>query len=328
MRAVIGTALALLVAHPAHAQAPDGGAPHAPDGGAPHAPDVDPERAAEARRLFEQGIEYAEQERWGEALEYFRRSRAIVDRPSTTFNAAVALLRLGRPTEGLEALQDYLRMAGEGEEERRAEARRLLELALSSVAQVTLIVDPAHAEVRVDGDLAAGDEPTRTLTLDPGTHHVRVTAEGYEPASLELSLLDGERVQRTVALERDVTPTGPARVTVTSTVARGRIRIDGEEVGQGTWTGELDPGRHRIEVRAEDHEPFRRAVDLSPGQRLDVQAALTPIEQGSLLEEPWLWIVAGAVAVATAVTAGILLTSGTDDPYPGTTGVVLQGLRW
>ena len=38
---------------------------------------------AEARALFEQGLEYAQQERWGEALVYFRRSHVIVERPST-----------------------------------------------------------------------------------------------------------------------------------------------------------------------------------------------------------------------------------------------------
>jgi len=224
----------------------------------PDAPDVDPGVAAEARLLFEEGVEYASQERWGEALEYFRRSREIVDRPSSAFNMAVALLRLGRPTEALQALDDYLRMSEPGSEpERREEARRLLELALSQTARITLEVTPSHAEVRVDGELVAAEGTERELTLDPGSHAVRVTAEGWEPQSFTLSVLDGERSRREVHLERIPLPPPP-----------------------------------------------------TPG----------------LLEQPLFWVAVGVVVVGAGVGIGIAATSGTEAPYPGTTGVVLQGL--
>lgn len=340
-RSLAMTAVLWLAAAPVAAQPPDAGATSVgedgaavdpqvvPDAGTPM-PDADPERVAEARALFEQGIAYAGQERWGEALEYFRRSRRLVDRPSTAFNVAVALLRLGRPTEAQRALVEYLDVAGEApsEEERRAEARRLLELALRSIATVELIVEPADADVRVDGELIAGDTAQRRLPLDPGTHAVRVTAEGFVPQSFELSLLDGETTRREVTLVPDPTPRGPARLTIASSVASARIHIDSEEVGQGTWTGELEPGRHRIEVRAEGHEPFRRTVSLSPAERLDLQASLSHIREPGLFERPLFWIVAGALVVGAGVAIGVAVGSGTEDPYPGTTGVVLQGLRF
>lgn len=221
----------------------------------------------EARELFSRGVELSEQERWGEALELFRRSRAITERPSTTFNIAVALLRLGRPTEALTALRDYLRIAGPEEEARRAEAQELLELALSSVAELTLTIDPPFAEVRVDGELQAGDTRERVLTLDPGTHNVRVSADRYEADSFEVSLLTAERVAREVT---------------------------------------LDPVPDPIASPAPPPRP--------PPER-------------SLLEQPWLWIVAGVIVVGAGVGIGVALASGTEDPYPGTTGVVLQGLR-
>ena len=229
-------------------------------------PDAAGSEVDEARELFLRGVELSEQERWGEALELFRRSRAITDRPSTTFNIAVALLRLGRPTEGLTALRDYLRIAGPEDEARRAEAQELLELALSSVAELTLEVEPPFAEVRVDGALQAGDTRERVLTLDPGAHTVRVSAERHEPEAFEVSLLTAERASRHVTLQR--LP-----------------------------------------------DPIVRPVTPEP-----------PPEP-ALLEQPWLWIVAGVIVVGAGVGIGVALASGTEDPYPGTTGVVLQGLR-
>ena len=56
----------------------------------------DDARLEEARVLFERGLALTDEERWAEALEYFRRSRAISERPSGVYNAAVALYHLGR----------------------------------------------------------------------------------------------------------------------------------------------------------------------------------------------------------------------------------------
>lgn len=286
------------------------------------------DREAEARSLFEQGIAYRDQERWGEALEYFRRSWAQVERPSTAFNLAVVLLRLARPSETLRALDDYLRLSDpEAEAERREEARRLLELALGSIARVTLTLDPTSAIVRVDGQPVGGGGAVRELTLDPGTHSARVEAEGYEPQTLEIAVLDGEVTRRAVTLVRRPRPTGPARLRITASVATATIHLDGEVVGQGTWLGEVEPGRHRVEVRDEGFVPFRRTLEAEAGEQLEVQAALSRREEEGLLDSSLFWIVAGAVVVAAGVGLGVALASGTEDPYGGTTGVVLLGLR-
>jgi hypothetical protein len=251
-------------------EVPAEGAPAEEEGVPRDAPpdEAPPEGAAasdEARALFEQGIAFSEEERWGEAVEYFRRSRQLVERPSTVFNMAVALLRLGRPTDALDALRDYLRIAGPEEEERRAEARRMLELALSSTAELRLFVAPAGAEVRVDGARTAGDGPERVITLDPGTHTLHVSASGHTAHTSEVSLLTGERATRSIDLEPVVQPADPI---------------------------------------------------VPP-----------PIETRSVFEEPWLWVVAAVIVVGAGVGIGIALGSGTADPYPGTTGVVLSGLR-
>jgi hypothetical protein len=316
----------------AAAQDPDAGVGPSDAGGvdtatdASTSPEPDSEEVAnEARELFRRGVALSRQERWGEALEYFRRSRALVERPSTTFNIALALLRLGRPTEGRATLQEYIAQS-EGnprEAARRQQAGELLSLAMSTIAELTLALSPIDAEVRVDGVLREGAGETRVISLDPGSHSLRVTHDGYIAETLDLSVLDGERVSREIALaERN----DPAEVRVTASVANAIIVVDGAEVGTGRWSGSLAPGRHTIEVRAEDHEPFRQEIEVEAMERRDVTASLSRIE-GSLWSNPWLWVAVGVVVVGAGVGVGVgVASSGTADPYGGTTGVVLQGL--
>jgi len=281
---------------------------------------------AMAREHFTRGVELSRQERWGEALEYFRRSRALVERPSTTFNIALALLRLGHPTEGRATLEEYLAQSEglEREEARRAQAPELMELANSSIAELTLEVAPPEAELRIDGVLIEATGAERIVPLDPGTHSLRVTYEGYTAQTLDLSLLEGERASRAIALSAR---TDPARVRVTANVASAVIRIDDEEVGTGRYSGELEPGRHVVEVRAEGHEPYRREIEVAALERLDVQASLSRIDDSTVWENPWLWVAVGVVLVGAGVGVGVgVASSSTADPYGGTTGVVLQGL--
>jgi len=284
---------------------------------------------ADARALFERGIEYSDQERWGEAVEYFRRSWALLERPSTAYNLAVALLRLGQPTGALDALEDFLRVA-DGDDSRRPRARELLETALAAIAHVTMTVEPATAVVRVDGSLVGGEGPVRELRLDPGQHNVRVEAEHHEPEAITIAVVDGERVQRSVTLAHLPEPTGPATLRVTSAVAGASILVDGVEVGQGTYVDELEAGEHVVEVRASGHQPFRRTLLLSAGERHDLHASLLEDGSGGLLEDPVFWLVVGGAAllVGGAIAIGVAVGSQPDAPYGGNTDVILQGLRF
>ena len=287
---------------------------------------------AEARSLFEVGVRYVEQERWGEALEYFRRSREMMERPSTVFNMAVALLRLGRPTEGVRALDDYLRMAeGAGEEGRRAEARRLLEPALASIARIQLQISPSDADVRIDDQVIAGEGAEREIPLDPGEHVVTLSAAGFETMRQRWSVLDGERSSRQLTLVALPPRPERGRLSVTTSVTGASIVVDGEVIATDSWIGEVPSGRHQIEVRADGHHAFRRVVEVLDGEALQVHASLQALPNApvSIWEEPLFWVVTGSVALA-AVGTGLAFAygGGTEAPYGGSTGVVLQGLRF
>ncbi|MBW2462243.1 MAG: PEGA domain-containing protein [Deltaproteobacteria bacterium] len=282
--------------------------------------------AEEARELFGRGVELSREERWGEAIEYFRRSAAVAPRPSTTFNIALALLRLGKPNEAKAMLTLYLTQSEgiEREDVRRAQSAELMDLAESSIATLTLEVSPPETALRVDGVLVEGAGGTRVLSLDPGAHAIRGTLEGFTPGTLELSLLEGAQVAESLSL---AARTDPARVRITSNVTSASIQIDGEEVGRGSYAGELDAGSYRIDVRAEEYEPYRRDLEVSPLDRVNVTASLARIDSDSVWRNPWLWVAVGVVVLGAGIGVGVgVASSGTAPAYGGTTGVVLQGL--
>ena len=193
---------------------------------------------------------------------------------------------------------------------------------LPSIAVVE--VSPPETELRVDGVLVEGTGGTRVLSLDPGAHAIRGTLEGFTPGTLDLSLLEGALIAESLSL---AARTDPARVRITSNVTSATIQIDGEEVGRGSYTGELDPGSYRIDVRAAEYEPYLRALEVSALERVNVTASLSRIESDSVWESPWLWVAVGVVLLGAGVGVGAgVASSGTAPAYGGTTGVVLQGL--
>lgn len=292
-----------------------------------------PDQMQEARTLFERGIQLIDEERWGEALEYLRRSRAIVERPSTVFNIAAALLRLGRPTEGVEAIQAFMRLVDRASDPQRyAEAQQMLQTAQGSVVHLQLTVSPAHATVQVDGRASPGEGPTREILVDPGRRVIEVSASGFESRSTTLESLPGARESRSITLPAVARPPAPTvgRLVIASNIAGAEILIDGRDAGTGRASVELAPGRHRLEVRAAGFVTLRQVVNVRAGDTANLEAVLERDRpgRGNVLSSPIFWaIVGGAVAVGAGVTIGIVALSGESDPYPGSTGAVLEALR-
>lgn len=81
----------------------------------------------------------------------------------------------------------------------------------------------------------------------------------------------------------------------------GTVRLDG---GDRPFVLEVDPGRHGVVVTLEHFRPFAWEGEIMPGGAEALTVLLEPEPStggGSILEEPFLWIVVGAVVVAGVV---------------------------
>jgi hypothetical protein len=283
-------------------------------------------REAEARALFEQGRAHAEAERWVEALDAFRRSRAAVERPTTVFNIATTLIRLGRAQEAIATIADLQRIADPRQHATLlADAARICEQAEASLRRVVLRVSPPEATVEIDGQVLSGEGAERRVTLDPGAHAVVVSLDGYVPQ--RFSLEPGTDT-------RDVTLSPlDATLHVVPSVQSASVSIDGVGRGVGTLRLALPPGVYTVGITAEGHHPFERPIELLPGAELTVDATLEPIVV-ELWNDPVFWGivggVGGALVLGGVVTAAICMSGDACidrlPPYGGTSDTVIVPL--
>ena len=172
-----------------------------------------PEQTAEAESLFRRGVDMAAQQRWGEAAAYFRRARALAERPSVVCNLGFALYRLGAATEAVGTLEDCLALAHADPSWERVHAQELatarenIEALREAVAHLELTLEPADAEVLIDGRARTETGPVRRLALDPGEHEVMVRAPGFDARTEPVSVLSGQSLSRSITLTATRTDT-------------------------------------------------------------------------------------------------------------------------
>lgn len=279
------------------------------------------ETQAEARRLFDEGRAHATAERWPAAVTSFEQSRALLERPSTLFNLASALVRVGRSLDALEALTVLERIADPARD--RAMLAGVTDLrarAESSLRHVVLTVTPETAQLEVDGQPRDALGPTRELTLDPGTHIVSVSLGGFTPERVELALGQDAWV---ITLRPRL-----ARVHIVPSLTGAAVSIDGAAHGLGEVDAELAPGPHVLEVTAFGYEPLARELELEPGAELTIAADLVllprPVAAG--VDVPLvvgLSIGGGLVLAGIATALGVVFGVTTEVPSGGSTNTVV-----
>ncbi|MBL8679995.1 MAG: hypothetical protein JNK05_12550 [Myxococcales bacterium] len=310
-------ALAPCVAHAQ--QAPSEARANSPANIAPNADEL------QAREAFERGVALARDERWAEALEAFRRSRALAARPSAAFNMASCLVRLGRAIDAVASFEDYFRLVTDPQQEgaRYADAQRQMAATRQTIASATVTVSPPDAVITVDGLEAPGAGATRRIALDPRAHRIVVSAARHESFVTEVAPSQGERLTIAAALRR----IGSASLSVTATPSNATLLIDAQPARLATALS-LVEGRHNVVVSAAEHEQHTQWVTLVAGDARSVHVDLRPARRGgTVLQSPWLWtgVAVGVAAVTTAVVLGVVLSQ-PPAPYDGTTGRVFQGL--
>ena len=280
-------------------------------------------REIEARAAFERGVEFARLERWAEALEEFRRSRALVPRASAAINVASCLVRLGRAIEAVAAFDDYFRLVTDPAQEgaRYVEAQRQVAVTRATIATATITVSPADATITVDGVVAPGTGTARSLLLDPRSHRIAVSAARHEPYSVEVSPRQGEQLTLVAQLRRITQGT----LTVTANPRTATLELDGRSAALGAPLT-IGEGRHGLVLRAPEHDPSERWIDVEAGASSSLHVDLRPVRAPSVARSPWLWT---GVGIGVAAITAVVLVVALQPPalYGGTTNTVVLGLR-
>ena len=231
---------------------------------------------AAARVHFRKGIDLYDARQYGAALEAFQ--HAYREKPSAGIkqNIALSLKGLGRTVEAATAFDEAL---DEGKDTLRPETRAAIERELSEISKIVATVNltivgddgkPLEAEVTVDGVPLSKAAARRPIRVAQGIHVFRAHAQGLpDPPEKRLALLAGQPVDATFVIGQAPQGQGSGTLVVRTKNPEAVIKVDGAEVGKGTFSGPLPAGRHEVEVSARGYKTTSVDVMLSPGATVE-----------------------------------------------------------
>ncbi len=201
-----------------------------------------------AKELFRQGNELRKAGDCGRALALYLESRSLVPSAANTTNSAVCMAELGRDDEALDMYEELLVKfrSDLSDDETRALAEAMANLR-HKLGRVDLSSN-VKGLVVIDGRKRGQLPLTAPIHVLPGTHVLRVLAEGYETFEEKISVEMGG----VVAIDAKLVPlahAGRLRLELPSADDGAEIVVDGAVIGRAPWEGTLTPGPHVLVVR-------------------------------------------------------------------------------
>jgi hypothetical protein len=157
-----------------------------------------------ARKAFAAGKKAYDKGDYTAAFDGFREANDKIPAPITSYYMASSLDRQGKTEEALKAYETLLgdpEIAKLDEDKRQDAQMRLGDLKAKLMGVVNLTTTPPGAMVTVDGEAQVGETPME-LKLKPGAHKIAVTASGFQPKELELTVGGGEKRDESVTLDQ------------------------------------------------------------------------------------------------------------------------------
>ncbi len=141
--------------------------------------------------------------------------------------------------------------------------------------------NPAGAAVYVDTDFQGITSPGNTLdvlSLSTGTHTVVVKKSGYQDYTTTTNIRAGQTAQVSVTLVPSGQPSTTASIEITSDPSGADVLINNIYIGITPLTAQnVQPGSKTITISLSGYNSYTNTLQVSAGQALQVNAALSPI---------------------------------------------------
>jgi hypothetical protein len=223
-----------------------------------------------ARERFAHGVALVQQGELEAAAAEFEEAYRISPNYLVLYNLGQAYLALGKPVEAQRAFESYLRSGGARiSADRASEVRDFVMVAKKRVGWVALNVDPANADIEVDGQPIAKGPTAEPLALAVGTHSVMVTLAGYQPFLGHAEVVAEKSVALDVRLRAVPPPAVLPRVAsgqlaIGCPVPDARVLLDQRAVS-GTASGPLlvPVGVHEVSWDRDGYVPRSIRVEVT-----------------------------------------------------------------
>ncbi|MBW2522644.1 MAG: PEGA domain-containing protein [Deltaproteobacteria bacterium] len=248
---VLGGSWVVVWAAPAHAQVPggDGAAPPTasePAAGQPAGAEEAPGKETRSdayRRHLDNGVRLFKDENYRAAITEFEAAYRAEPKASPLVNIALSYKALHDYPKAIQALDRVITQHSDSiEPEHLDAAKREITQLRQLLAYLTVRVEPAQAELSIDGQKQPATALGKPIALSPGPHVLTAELAGYQPAEQKVTLTSGEHQQDLVL---QLVPLGGQL----QVVVRDRdvwVQVDAYPPGQGGWQGTLAPGTHAV----------------------------------------------------------------------------------
>ena len=260
-----------------------------------------------AKTKYEQAIRAYQNRRYGDAVLLLEESLRLHSSPNARLLLGHCHRDLGRSGVAYQTYQAAEREAAERarqgqrqyEETRRDAIENLAELE-PRVPYVTLAVPagmPVDFAVLLDGLPVAPEQWGTRLPLDPGKHEITASGTKLRKFSQTIELRAGKHLRIDILSEREAS--AEVRLSLPDAPSGTLLLVDGQPsaVAKETTFLYLDPGLHRLLIRAPGHRPVRWQRRLENGELVSLHPSLrraTPRAAALAL---------GGLSLATLVTA-------------------------
>ncbi len=164
-----------------------------------------------ARKAYAEGEKAYAGGDFNAAYTGYAKANELIPSAHAAYWAAKSLDEAGKSDDALRAYQALLADPGAskiGEDKLSAAQARVAALTAAQNGEVTVSAMPATAAVSVDGVLQTGAMPM-VLKLAPGPHQLSATAEGFEPAEVELQVTARSKLDQKLELRAHAPPPPP-----------------------------------------------------------------------------------------------------------------------
>jgi hypothetical protein len=246
-------------------------------------------------------ILFDDQDYAGAAIKFDRAYLESRD-PRLLWNIATCEKNLRHYAKVSVLLDRYVRESGATmPPDHRAEVDDVVHTVRQLISTVRINTDQAGTLVFVDEQPVGSTPLPAPIALDLGNRSFRLVKPGFKEQQFTRELSGGSQLQLDLVLER-LDDSGQLRVIASPGQS---IRIDGQILGDGEWSGPLPSGDHVLRVTGEGMRAYDKDVAIIAGQARTLYVTLDREPTGGV--PTWVWVGAGVVVAGGLATTSYFL---------------------
>jgi hypothetical protein len=214
-----------------------------------------------ARRDWDAARDLLEANDYAGALVEYLRAYELSKNPRVLYNVGVCEKNLRHYARAVSRFrQELAEGTGRLSPQEQQDVKDAINALEQFVSTVEVTANEPGATLYIDSDEAGVTPLTAPVPIDVGPHTLRLHKDGFGDATQTVQIAGGSPAKASLSIEPLVKKT---LVTITVTGAPGAsVVIDGIDMGQAPFKGELAAGRHTFEARAQGFVTARQTTDV------------------------------------------------------------------